>query len=88
MQGLQVSTPISTESSTVQYGSNGGNVLRCPHVTVAGADEVLKFTFSFGFNLNFILIHFSFQSYSHRSLVANVLDVTNIESSKKWKSLL
>ena len=55
MQGLQVSTPISTESSTVQYGSNGGNVLRCPHVTVAGADEVLKFTFSFGFNLNFIL---------------------------------
>ena len=35
-------------------------VLGCPHVTVAGTNELLRLTLPLGFNLNFILIHLHF----------------------------
>lgn len=40
--------------------SNERKVLGCPHVTVAGTNELLRRTLPLGFNLNLILIHLHF----------------------------
>lgn len=64
MRGFQVATATSTEISTGQYDSNGGNVQHSLPGTVAGANDFLKVTFSFGLNLN--LNSFTFQANSHR----------------------